>query len=234
MLKAQMERGKSDRGRPAPTLRPGVQVGTSRITWVIGSATLAVVISAAAVYLEEPPPEQALEGPVRGEKEERPPGMSRLELKPLIREDPLDLGKKLIEAESRARLWNSSAMLAGIELIVTEGKPEGPIVFSFGVTVGHPIPGATLSPQRQSFSYATKLSVKEGAHATGSAVALPDPGCPLEVAYRKLPEVTRSAGEKLGVMYRQSERHGRPIWLFTKSSGDTKHISGENCILLRD
>jgi hypothetical protein len=146
--------------------------------------------------------------------------------------DPLDLTDKFIDSSKRARLWNGSAILAGIELIVADGKPEGPVAFTYGVTTGQPIPGAVLSPKRRTILYSDDEVTSQDTVSTKIGMALPEPRCPIEVAHRKLPD--EAGEEKLGVMYLQSDRHGRPIWLFTNSSGDTYQLSGENCVLLRN
>lgn len=202
-------------------------------TWGIGGVALIIGVTAAALFLDEPvtdnhPPS------VDASNDEA----SSLSTPPSDQAEapahPLSLSKRRVIAEEHAQLWNTSAILAGIELIVAAGEPVGPVSFVFGTTIGQPVPGGLLSSDRLLVSFSGDVVTTEKRKSESVSVALADPNCPLDVAFGKLARTTDLEGKKIGILYAMSERHGRPIWLVTDSEGQVYNLNGESCALLRN
>jgi hypothetical protein len=206
---------------------------TSWATFGIGGAALIVGLAALALFLDEPTKERdptPIDAPTMNEASstlDAPQGSEQFE-------HPLSLTKRRVIAQEHARMWNAGAILAGIELIVSAGEPVGPVSFVFGTTVGQPIPGGVLSPDRYIVSFDADAVTTEKKKSASVTIALPDPSCPLDIAFGKLARTADLSGKKLGILYAMSERHGRAIWLVTDSAGQIYNLNGETCALLRN
>lgn len=220
-------------GTMRPTRGSQPEDRVSWATWGISGAALIVCAAALALFLEDPatrrepppsdPPTKHEESSIRGASKEREQFVH-----------PLSLTDQRVLAQERARLWNAGAILAGIELIVSGGEPVGPVSFLFGTTIGQPIPGGVLSPERYRVSFDAGSVTTEEKMSKSVTAALPDPGCPLDIAFGKLARTVDLSGKKLGILYAMSERHGRAIWLVTDSDGQVFSLNGETCALLRN
>lgn len=223
-----------DDGRPpTASYSPDPEPGVPLITWVIGGAALLVTLVAGALFLDASPPQEAAAPPgaVHAEEEATSsdlPAPPRSEGK-----NPLEVTASFLDAQERARLWNPAAILSSIELVVQEGAPLGPIKFEFGEAVGQAIPGAPLSAKRHSLSYEGEEIEETTIDSPKRQVGLPEPNCPLEVAFRKLGQSGVDTSGRVGVLYLNSQKHGRPIWLMTNERGQATSINADSCALLR-
>lgn len=229
-----MSFGEHDTSRGTARSSPvGPEPGVPLITWVIGAAALLVVLTAVALFLDPSPHESEKEANARLSPEnqvgEGPAEPARV----LAPKSPLDLTASFLDAKARAELWNPSAILSGIELVIEEGRPKGPVLFEFGEAMAQAIPGVPLSPKQYSLSY-EGTKVKDEQSDTGDRrVGLPEPNCPLEIAFRKLTEAGVTAGGRVGVLYTHSLKHGKPVWLVTSEGGQATSLNADNCALLR-
>lgn len=199
-------------------------------TWLIGGAAFITVLAAGALFVSGKPDEGRDAETVLPETTEDAPSDSPDEI--LAPKNPLDITPFFLDASERSRIWSSKAMLAGIELLLVDGKPEGPVSFEFGQTLGPAVPRAPLSSKRQFISYLDGGVDEKVQDSTKMRVSLPDPTCPLEVAFRKLGESGVKTTSRVGVLYLHSDKHDRPVWLMTNDSGQATHVSAENCALL--
>lgn len=198
-------------------------------TWVIGSAALIVVLTAAALVLDERPTtgKEDARAELPSDPTEAPPPV-----KDLAPRSPLDLSSTFLDAHERARVWSPKAMLASVELVIQDGKPTGPIAFEFGQTVGPTVPKAPMSPSRQTLEYRGDDVQVNNVESSQVRVGLPEPNCPLDAAFRKLSEGGVSTSGRVAVLYTFSQKHDRPVWLMTNESGHATSINAESCALL--
>lgn len=229
-----MSFGEHDTSRGTARSNPaGPEPGVPLFTWVIGAAALLIVFAAVALFLD-PSPHESPQGERAGarteEQAEEKPEAATLALAP---PNPLEITAAFLDAKERATLWNPSAILSGIELVIEDGQPTGPIVFQFGEAIGQAIPGIPLSSKQYSISYEGKSVEEELRESPGKRLGLPEPNCPLEVAFRKLTEAGITTGGRVGVLYTHSQKHGKPAWLVTTEEGLATSLNADSCALLR-
>ncbi len=218
---------------PSRTLRPndGRPSDTSpALTWAtaaIGGAALVVVLTAGVLFLGDPRAKEET-----GVEEEVQKKSEPEDLAPLAPSDPLDITARLLDAQERAKIWNESAMLASIEVLIEEGRPKSAMEFVFGEPMGSAVPGAPLSPKRHRISYeGEKVEVKTYDEPKTST-ALPVPNCPLEAAHRQLAQSGSLSGGPVAVLYLHAQKEGRPMWLMTTGAGKNYSINAQTCALL--
>lgn len=214
----------------------GQDAGVPLITWIIGAVTVVVVILAGALFLD-PSPQKLGD---RGASSDAAPepaapmaGPSEAPVEMAAVRHPLDLTDSYIDAQERAKLWNSSAILSGIDVVIEDGRPQGAIVFEFGQALGQPVPGTPLSARRHSLSYEGKSVSERSSESTDQRLGLPEPNCPLEVAFRKLTEAGVKTSGRVAILYTHSQKHGKPVWLVTDESSQATSLNADNCALLR-
>lgn len=228
-----MSFGEHDTSRGTARSSPaGSEPGVPLVTWVIGGAALLVVFIAGALFLDPSPhkPRGESAGAPIEKQADKAPEAGVLAVAP---RSPLEITASFLDAKERAELWKPTAILSGIELVIEDGKPTGPILFQFGEAIGQAIPGATLSPKQYSLSYDGKNVGEELRDSPGKRLGLPEPNCPLEVAFRKLTESGITTGGRVGVLYTYSQKNGKPAWLVTTEKGQTTSLNADNCALLR-
>jgi hypothetical protein len=187
--------------------------------------------------LEEDPADQDAGGQDKNGGQDKDGGQDKeqtvLRVDALGVKDPLDVTAAFLDAQERAKLWSPSAVLSGIELVVESGKPKGPITFEFGEAVGQAIPGVPLSPKRYTLAYEDKNVKEESSDSSTGRVGLPEPNCPLEVAFRTLAQSDIGTHGRIGILYTHSQKHGKPVWLVTDEQSQTTSLNADNCALLR-
>lgn len=215
-------------GRPEP--------GVPLFTWIIGATALLVVVAAGALFLEPPAHQKIHNGPTTSAMEEitvlADPEPTAIVAGPAPN-NPLELTASFLDAQERAKLWSQRAILSGIELVIENGKPRGPITFEFGEAHGQKVPGSPLSSQRYSLSYENKEVKEESMDSPTPRVGLPEPNCPLEVAFRTFAQGGASASGRIAVLYTHSRKHGKPVWLVTDAEGHATSLNADSCALLR-
>lgn len=200
------------------------------ITWAISGTAVAVTIAAGVVFLSPSAPlpnAPANDEPVLPTL---PPTVERVEAP---RDTPLKLSGKILKAQERATVWNSTAQLTAISLVIDHQRPSGPIEFKFGVPTGQSIPGAPIGSARYAVSFENDSIKVTESETPAPATALPVPNCPLDAALRAVKSTGVSAESRIGVLLIHSERHRRPVWLMTTSDGRAHHVNAENCVMLR-
>jgi hypothetical protein len=206
---------------------PGLPIAT----WIISGVALIVALTAGALVLSPRPENAAPQADEQVQPDTSIPPTDALN-KPLER-NPLEITASFLDAQQRSRLWDPTSALSGIELVVKDGKPTGPIVFEFGETIGHNVPGAVLSEKRYTISYEEGKVETATTASAARRVALPEPNCPLEVAFSTLIRSGVETQGRFGVLYVQSQKHGRPVWLITNEAGEATSLNADNCALLR-
>jgi hypothetical protein len=217
--------GGHDRRGQAREQNDGVPI----TTWVVGSAALVVVLTAGALFLGEKPKDQEEEAraePTPDEPEAPDP------VRELAPKNPLELSSTFLDAQQRAKVWSLKAMLSGVDLVIENGAPTGPITFEFGQTIGPAVPKAPMSPKRQTLEYRGDDVQVKNLDSSQARVGLPDPNCPLDVAFRKLSEGGVSTAGRVAVVYTYSQKHNRPVWLMTNEAGQATSINADTCALL--
>lgn len=217
--------------RPSDSFRPPEpNSGIPWITWVIGGAAFLVVLTAGALLLQgkKAPPD-----PPVAEEEEAAADSSAKGAMQLAPKNPLDITRYQLDAMERAKIWNSRAMLASIEVMVDGGEPQGPVNFNFGASIGQPMFNAPLDNQRFSIGYEGKKANTTEDEVGHVRHALTEPNCPLEVAYRKVKEAGNSLEGTVGVLLMRSEQHRRTVWMLSEASGVTHPVDADTCALLR-
>lgn len=215
------------RSSPAQDQEPGVPL----FTWIIGATALVVVLTAGALFLDDSPKTKVGDETHPTEVEQLTDSPAKVS-DPLATKHPLELTASYLDAQERGRLWNPSAILSGIELVIDGGHPQGAIVFEFGESIGQPIPGAPLSAKRLSLSYEGKKVSESSGESPEKRLGLAEPNCPLEVAFRKLTEAGVKTRARIGVLYTYSHKHGKPVWLVTDEQNQTTSLNADNCALL--
>lgn len=206
----------------------------SLFTWVVGGAALIVALTAGALFLGPAHHQTTADSAPMSEHEEQDEGSPTAHVDALAQKDPLELTALLLDARERAKLWKSAAILSSIELVIENGTPRGPIVFEFGEAAGPQIAGGPVSAIRYSVSYEGKNVTEEPIDSSNKRVGLPEPNCPLEVAFRTLTRAGVSATSgRVGVFYRHSQKHGKPVWLMTDEQGQATSLNADSCALLR-
>ncbi len=225
--------GGNGRLPPTRSYTPPPEPGVPLATWVIGGAALLIALIAGALFLDgsQTVQPQAAEQDVPRDEPDSESQPSPVSV--LTQKNPLELTPSFLDAQERARLWSPVAMLAGIELVVQDGVPVGPVTFEFGEAVGQAIPGNPLSAKRHSISYEGNAIEETSLDSPKHRVGLPEPNCPLEVAFRKLTQSGIDTSGRVGVLYVNSQKHGRPIWLVTNEKGQATSINADSCALLR-
>ncbi len=195
---------------------------------MIGGAAALVTLTAAGILLfggdeaEQTEPEAALLDPSGAP-------VPAAELAP----DPLDTTKSLADASQRGLAWDPEALLAGITALVQNGKPAGPLELRYGRPLAEVGPGATLGADRLVLSYDGGKFEEKNVRTKRSEPGLPDPNCPMEVAWRKATEAGLKRSDRLVLSYAHSKKHGRPVWTVTRDgSKDTRIVDGSTCAVL--
>lgn len=205
--------------------------GLPLTTWIIGALTVVVIVIAGALFLDPSPRENGTIEESSNEEAELPEALEA-PVKPAPQKHPLDLTDSYIDAQVRAKLWNPSAILSGIDVVIENGRPHGAVVFEFGEALEQPIPGAPLSEKRHSLSYEGKNVSERSSEATDRRLGLAEPNCPLEVAFRKLTEANIKTQGRVAVLYTHSQKHGKPVWLVTDENSQSTSLNADNCALL--
>jgi len=201
-------------------------------TWVFGGAALIVTLAAGALFMGEAAPQDT--APSAEQKIEDVTKVAEPIALAITPVRPLDIMASFLDAQERARIWDRDAMLAGIEVLISKGKPSSALTFQFGKSLGRNQPGAHLGPRHFSISYlGDDVQTKEN-DIESKGVALPAPNCPLEAAFKTLVASEGATPARVAVMYLKSPRHGRPVWLMRTGENTTKSISGSDCLLLRE
>jgi len=213
------------------------------ITWLFSGAAILILGAAATIYLREPTPvlSSALEASAALEESTAPevsvahPQLDDLDVHPARTafKHPLDLTRQLTVAQGQARAWSPSAVLTSIELIVEGGIPVGAIRIEFSEALGQPVPGVKVNSRRFTLNFSHATSTAEEGSDTHERRGLPEPSCPLEVAFRSLTESGVSTQGRLGVLFAYSQKHNRPVWLLTSASGLVHQLDADNCAILR-
>jgi hypothetical protein len=147
--------------------------------------------------------------------------------------NPLDATKTLIDAAQRARAWNADALLVEIMVDVEDGKPKGPLRVRYGASTSGLVPGSRLGPARLAISYEGGTASQTNERATKPEVGLPDPNCPLEVAWLKATESGIPRGAAVQVRYATNPASKRPVWTVrTADKETTRTVDGASCAIV--
>jgi hypothetical protein len=203
--------------------------GTPWFTWVVGASALVVAGTAAMLFLSGPEPAPEAESSASAPPAESAPPPAP---DPLTARPALDLTAQLLDARQRAQLWRSRAALASIRVVIDAAKPVGAVEFDFGVPKGQSLPGAPLEPARMTYAYQSGSTAARESSSSELERALPEPNCPLEVAFRTLSQAGIDTSGRLGATYLHSAQHGRPIWTFTRGE-DVHKLDADTCAVLR-
>ncbi len=201
-------------------------------TLIIGGAALMTALAAASIWFfgrspkaSPPPAEAAVEATT-----------AAAPVKPSVDPvgpNPLDATKTLIDASQRARAWNADALLAEIVVDVEDGKPKGPLRVRYGASTSGLVPGSRLGPARLAISYEGSAASQTNERSTKPEVGLPDPNCPLEVAWLKATEAGIPRSAPVQVRYTASPSSKRPVWTVrTADEKTTRTVDGASCAIV--
>ncbi len=211
---------------------PGEPEPRSLATLVIGGIALLTALAAAGIWLfgrspEAPPPSDA---PVEATTAAAAPAKPTVDP---VGPNPLDATKTLIDASQRARAWNSDALLSEIVVDVEDGKPKGALRVRYGASTSGLVPGSRLSPARLAISYEGGGASQTTERSTKPEVGLPDPNCPLEVAWLKATESGIDRRAAVQVRYAASASSGRPVWTVRAlNDKTTRTVDGSSCAIV--
>jgi hypothetical protein len=201
---------------------------------VIGGVALLTALAAAGVWLlgrsaPPPPPPPAADAALEATTAAAP---TKPAIDP-VGPNPLDATKTLIDAAQRARAWNQDALLAEIVVDVEDGKPKGPLRVRYGAPQGGLEPGSRLGPERVAISYEGNAATQSNERAAKQEVGLPDPNCPLEVAWLKATESGIPRNAALQLRYSSSPTLGRAVWTIrTADEKTTRIVDGSSCAIV--
>lgn len=192
--------------------RSGVPV----VTWVVGGTAL--FVAAIALFLA-----------VRGRKEPVPleadaPPVVSASPKTLDLVPPMSISAVQRDARERARLWKEHATLTSLSVIAEAGKIKSGPSFEF-IERGAPLSGKLV------LEY-TGDDVRETHVDKGTGLSVEEPNCPLESAFATLRAFPGVAESTLAIAYGHSKKHGRAVWVFSRSGGEPIHVDGASCSLL--
>lgn len=144
--------------------------------------------------------------------------------KPLELTPSMSISSFQRDARERARLWKDRATLTSLSAIAEGGKLRSGPVFEF-VDRGAPSSGKLV------LEYAGD-DVREKHEPKGTGQAVEEPNCPLESAFATLRAFPGVAEARLAIAYGHSKKHGRAVWVFSRTDGEPIHVDGDSCSLL--
>lgn len=158
---------------------------------------------------------------------------------PEVVEAPHTTARELLDAAKRASAWNTDAVLAKIQARVVDSgtrgaRVEGPLEVHYGKPLSGFGPGASLASERLVITYEGEGEVEQKTiKLTGGHIGLPEPNCPLEVAWRTATQAGLSREEPIDLEYALEQRQRRAVWRATSADGKSKRlIDAHSCAVV--
>ena len=204
--------------------------------WAIGGVVLVVAVGLGVrALLPKPGADAALQA-------NRPSSALPAALsESTLRVEEFNPSKVLVQAKLRALTWEPHAQLLEARFgPVMGGKVDVEKGGSFEIVYGKPAgnklgPGAPVSTARLAVIVDAKGTRTEERTAEKPAIAVAEPDCPFDQAWRKLSAAGVPADAKLAVRYELSAKHERGTWVAeVEGQPDQPRIlDGRACLFLR-
>ncbi len=212
-----------------PSHLPPVEESTPWTVWVFGGAAALIALLAGYLFLSDHESEAPIEATPAPPSAPLPSAGASIPV--VLPPSPLDFGRRIGDARQRSLLWDDSAALTGVHVVIENGAPRGPVEIEFGVPRGRALPGTPVAQRRLLLSYDGERTTERTIVATSVARTLADPNCPLEVAFRKLREAGVDTSGLVTASYLHSERADRALFTFTVGAV-THKVDADSCALL--
>jgi hypothetical protein len=150
-----------------------------------------------------------------------------------------DTTRELLDAAQRAVAWHADAVIAEIRAELVAGGVSGPRrTGALEIEYGQPKqgfgPGAPLKAERLLITYPEDApGSQKPVRSQGSPIGLPEPNCPLEVAWSTAVQSGLSREEPLRLRYAFEQKLRRAVWRVSGASGTpVRTLDGNSCAVL--